>query len=281
MNNVVEYVTRPGGIEIPYTVLGSGAPPRLVFAHALTGSGLLTGPEGFAPFLDAGWSVATIDQRGHGEATPTTDPGHYRVNELGTDLIAVLDDLGWPSGWLCGASMGAAPAICAAVASPNRVDGLLLLAPAFGDESNAAADMFARIATALADGGIEAGEEAWRQEMEARGLGEEGLEQQLAQLRLHDPGAMAVWLREIGAWTIPEELRQLPTVDVPVVAVAWEGDDIHPANLARHIAKAQDQGLCEVVDLTKAEGPDFLFRAGFDALGRLRDAHEDQTPGVE
>lgn len=263
-------VLRPTGVEIPYRVLGSGAPPRLVFAHALTGSGLLTGREAFAPFLEADWSVAVLDQRGHGRATPSTDPHDYRVEALGQDLVAVLDDLGWQSASLCGASMGAAPSVCAAVSSPDRVDGLVLLAPAFGEDRNPAADMFARIARRLADGGIEAGAAAWRSEMQARGLPEPAIEQQLAQLRLHDPAAMAVWLREMTAWTIADAIRRLPEHDLPVAAIAWEDDDIHPASLAHRIAALGRPGACETVDPAAAgAGPDLLFRAGFELLRRL------------
>ena len=268
----VRRVRRPGGIEIPYRVFGAGGAPRMVYAHALTGSGLLTASVTISPFLDAGWSIAAIDQRGHHQATASLDPDAYRVEALGADLIAVMDDLGWPSAWLCGASMGAAPSIAAAVSSPERVDGLILLAPAFGEERNAAADMFARVADALASGGIEAGAEVWRTEMRAREVPEAGIEGHIAQLRLHDPAAMAVWLREIGAWTLPDAIAALPEVDVPVAAVAWEDDDIHPASLAERIANSVPRGTFEVLDLGRPDaGPDLLFRVALEGVNRIVD----------
>lgn len=266
----VRRVQRPGEIEVPYRVFGPGGAPRMVYAHALTGSGLLTGSAALAPFLDAGWAIAALDQRGHHRATPSRDPEAYRVEALGGDLIALMDDLDWPSAWLCGASMGAGPSIAAAAACPERVDGLVLLAPAFGEQRNAAADLFARVADALATGGIEAGAEVWRREMRARDVPEAGIEQHIAQLRMHDPDAMAVWLREIGAWTLPDAIAALPSLDIPVAAVAWADDDIHPASLAARIADSVPRGTCETIELGDPDaGPDLLFRVALAGVERV------------
>ena len=75
-----------------------------------------------APRLGA--PAVAYDRRGFGE-TPPTAPGFTHLADLG----AVLDAVGEPS-WLVGNSMGGALALDAALAMPERLAGLVLIAPA-------------------------------------------------------------------------------------------------------------------------------------------------------
>src|SRR5437773_1931597 len=98
-------VQRPNSIEIPYEVDGDGS-RRLVFAHGLTGQGAHTRIE-LQPLVQHGWTVVSFDQRGHANATPVTDPALYDPFEMGHDLLAIMDELGWETAWIGGGSMGA------------------------------------------------------------------------------------------------------------------------------------------------------------------------------
>jgi len=74
----------------------------------------------------AGWDVVAYDRRGFGEVPPAD--GRFRHVD---DLLAVLDAVS-PNApaWLVGSSMGGEVALDAALEAPERVAGLVLLAPA-------------------------------------------------------------------------------------------------------------------------------------------------------
>lgn len=78
----------------------------------------------------AGCDVVAYDRRGFGEVPPA-DRSFRHVD----DLLAVIDAVS-PNApaWLVGSSMGGEVALDAALAAPGRVAGLVLLAPAVGDD---------------------------------------------------------------------------------------------------------------------------------------------------
>jgi pimeloyl-ACP methyl ester carboxylesterase len=72
-----------------------------------------------------GFTVVTYDRRGHGDSEPSDAPFSHV-----DDLLAVLDDAAAETAWLVGSSMGGGVAVDAALVAPERVAGLVLLAPA-------------------------------------------------------------------------------------------------------------------------------------------------------
>jgi pimeloyl-ACP methyl ester carboxylesterase len=214
----------------------------MLFAHSLTGNGL-RGEPFYAPLVEQGWQVLAMDQRGHGEAPRETDPAGFALAAMATDLVDVLDDAGWDTAWFAGGSMGAATALAAAVQVPQRVEGLALMAPAVGRTTNAGAPMFQRIADGFAGGGMAGGVAAWRQEMGALGATDADLDGQEAELRLlAGPDNLACLLATMPRWTMADELDAVSQFDVPVVVLAWDGDDVHPMALAEEIAASAKHG---------------------------------------
>lgn len=116
------YLTRPEG-RIAYDVAGDG--PLVVCAP---GMGELRSVYRFlAPGLvDAGYRVATMDLRGHGDSDATFSA--YDDVAAATDLIALVEQLGGPA-VLVGNSMGAGAAVYAAAEEPDGVAGLVLIGP--------------------------------------------------------------------------------------------------------------------------------------------------------
>src|SRR4051794_5889410 len=116
-------------VEVPGGALAAdgwrGAGPTVVLLHA--GVADRRGWTGVGDRLAAtGLDVVAYDRRGFG-ATP---PGEGRFTHL-DDLRAVLDaTAGDRPAWLVGNSMGGALALDAALALPERIAGLVLLAPA-------------------------------------------------------------------------------------------------------------------------------------------------------
>ena len=74
----------------------------------------------------AGWHVVAYDRRGFGEVAPADRPFRHV-----DDLLAVIGAVS-PTApvWLVGSSMGGGVALDAAVEAPERIAGLVLLAPA-------------------------------------------------------------------------------------------------------------------------------------------------------
>lgn len=65
------------------------------------------------------------DQRGHGRSP--LPPGAYEIDDLGRDLLGLLDRLGIERAHLVGLSLGAMTAMWVAAQAPERVDRLVLL----------------------------------------------------------------------------------------------------------------------------------------------------------
>jgi pimeloyl-ACP methyl ester carboxylesterase len=100
----------------------------------------------------AGRDVVAYDRRGFGDVAPAAAPFRHV-----DDLLAVLDAVS-PNApaWLVGSSMGGEVALDAALEAPERIAGLVLLAPAIsGDKLDEAAYI------AATDGLAEAIDAAW------------------------------------------------------------------------------------------------------------------------
>lgn len=260
-------VTRPGGIEIPYVLEGDGAPPRLVFAHGLTGQGAHPRAD-LAPLLRAGWTVVTFDQRGHADATPVTDPWRYDPFEMGGDLLAILDDLGWRSAWIGGGSMGAATSLAAALTAPERVEGLVQCVPAIWDRAHEQVPLFDVWAQTVRGQGIEGAIALVKQALQQAGTGADTLGR-IEDLRAHDAGSLACALETVPRWVMPQVPSGLSGLGVPLVVLGWRGDVIHPFEVAEAFAAAAPGGTLVEGDYAAAQSdPEHVGRLLLEAIGR-------------
>ncbi len=121
-NATTLYLDRPTG-RIAYSLLGDG--PLII---CLPGMGDVRSVYRFLAksLAEAGFRVATMDLRGHGDSDVTFNV--YDDVAAGTDLIALAEHLGRPS-ILIGNSMGAAAACWAAAEVPKLTSGLVLINP--------------------------------------------------------------------------------------------------------------------------------------------------------
>lgn len=117
-----QYFDRPQG-RIAYDLAGDGPLALLV-----PGMGDLRSTyRHLAPVLvAAGFTVVSVDLRGHGDSDATFDS--YGDVETAEDLRALLESLGRPA-VVVGNSMGAGAAVCLAGAHPALVTGLVLVGP--------------------------------------------------------------------------------------------------------------------------------------------------------
>lgn len=118
----VRFLARPEG-RLSYTVTGDG--PLIV---AVPGMGDLRGTwrELVDPLADAGFRVAVLDLRGHGDSD-TTFATHGDA-ATASDILALIDELGGPA-LVAGNSMAGSAAVIAAAERPDAVAGLALVSP--------------------------------------------------------------------------------------------------------------------------------------------------------
>lgn len=117
------YLDVPGG-RLAYDVVGDG--PLVV---CVPGMGDLRGEYRFlVPQLAAaGYRVATLDVRGHGE-TSVGWPD-YSVAAVGADMLALVRALGGGPAALVGTSMAGGAAVWAAVEAPETIAAVVLINP--------------------------------------------------------------------------------------------------------------------------------------------------------
>jgi len=105
-----------------------GAPP-LLLCNSLGTTLELWDPQ-VAAFASH-FRLVRYDQRGHGRSA--VPPGPYSIDDLGTDALRLLDELGIERASFCGMSIGGVVGIWLASAAPERIDRLVLCctAPSF------------------------------------------------------------------------------------------------------------------------------------------------------
>ncbi len=116
------FLQRPEG-RLSYDLTGEG--PLVV---CLPGMGeLRSSYRHLVPLLvAAGFRVACLDLRGHGDSDATFSS--YDDEALASDALALVEELGSPA-YLVGNSMGAGAAVIAAAQQPEAVLGLVLVGP--------------------------------------------------------------------------------------------------------------------------------------------------------
>jgi pimeloyl-ACP methyl ester carboxylesterase len=84
--------------------------------------------------VDAGYRVATMDVRGHGETS--TQWNDFSVAGVGEDILALIRELNAGPAIIVGTSMGGGAAIWAAVEAPKLVRGMLMINPFVDGDGN-------------------------------------------------------------------------------------------------------------------------------------------------
>lgn len=93
--------------------------------------------------VEAGYQVAVMDLRGHGDSSVRFDA--YDDPAAAGDILAVIDSLNGTSVAVIGNSMGAAAAVLAAVERPDVIDRLVLIGPFVRDHGSAATRSLMRL----------------------------------------------------------------------------------------------------------------------------------------
>ena len=152
---MAEIEVHGNGVELAADDSGDGIP--VVLLHGLTATRRYV-VMGSRALERSAHRVLAYDARGHGGSSPAPTRDGYTYEDLGRDLIAVLDDRGIERAVLAGASMGAHTSLWLALNAPERVAGLVVITPAYDPDTNDAPDRLARwdvLADGLERGGVE------------------------------------------------------------------------------------------------------------------------------
>jgi 3-oxoadipate enol-lactonase len=109
-------------IDVHYQVDGRPGAPVVVLSHGLGMSMALWDPQ--IRRLSATFQVVRYDHRGHGQSPVPAGP--YTIEDMGHDVIGLLDRLNVDRVSLCGLSLGGMMGIWLGANAPERIDRLVL-----------------------------------------------------------------------------------------------------------------------------------------------------------
>jgi len=120
---VVDAITIPTGVRLPYVVQGNPAGVPVVFVHGFSDS--WRSWETVLPHLPGSIRAFALTQRGHGDADRPA--AGYRIEDFAADLAAFIAALEIGPAVIAGHSMGSSVAQRFAMDHPERVVGLVLV----------------------------------------------------------------------------------------------------------------------------------------------------------
>ena len=109
-------------VALHHTLEGPEDAPVLVVSNSLGATLRMWGDQ--APTLRKRFRLLRYDHRGHGDSP--VPPGPYKIDDLGRDILTLLDRLGVERFYFCGLSVGGAVGMWLASEVPERVERLVL-----------------------------------------------------------------------------------------------------------------------------------------------------------
>jgi 3-oxoadipate enol-lactonase len=114
--------TELGDFRCHYFPAGDPDSPVLLFSNSLGTNLSMWSPQ--LPVFEKQFRVLRYDTRGHGQSTVT--PGPYSIEQLGKDVLNLLDALKLDRVHFCGLSMGGMIGMWLGINAPERLNKLVL-----------------------------------------------------------------------------------------------------------------------------------------------------------
>ncbi len=217
------------------------------------------------PSLTGHFRVLRYDQRGHG-GTDTPD-GPYSIDDLGRDVLALLDAVGADKASLCGLSLGGMISMWVAANAPERVDKLAI---ACTSANFAPREFWEDRAASVRSNGVsglyESLLERWfTSEIDSRNPWAKGLIKSM--LNSCDPEGYALICEALGRADIRGELSK---ISAPTLVVAGALDPASPPSTAFSIFDSIQSASFVVIPnashLANLEQPDLFIDAIIEHL---------------
>lgn len=241
-----------GSVRLHYEENGEGAP--VVFCHGLGGHCDRELPW-TRKLADRGYRVVVYSARGHGKSTPLSDPGDYTFEAMRADLARVMDALKIESAIVGGGSMGAATTLAFTLNTPERVNALIQLGPAFG---SAPIDMvaagFSIFADYIEEHGVNQAIDNLVEnvpEIKAMAAEDPGMIDDLReQWNSHVPSSLIAAMRGVPQSRPFADITDLDSINVATLIVASAGDPVHPLAVAEEYARHIPNSILKQVPLS-------------------------------
>jgi 3-oxoadipate enol-lactonase len=249
-----------GTVAVHHRLDGPADAPVLLMSNSL-GTTLELWEDQVGPLTER-FRVLRYDQRGHGRSPVPAGP--YSIEELGSDVLALLDRLELERVSLCGVSIGGMTALWIAANAPERLDRLVLcntsahLPPA---------DDWRQRATTVRERGVEAVAEAVLGRWLTPAAPPEMTERLRAMLLDTPREGYAGCCEAIAGHDVRDRLG---AIGAPTLVIAAEEDPAIPPEHGRALAEAIPGAQLELVPraahLPNVEQPQAITRALLDHL---------------
>jgi 3-oxoadipate enol-lactonase/4-carboxymuconolactone decarboxylase len=253
------------GARLFYTVEGPDTAPAILFSNSLGTDHTMWRPQ--ADSLMGRFRVIRYDTRGHGRSTAPGDA--FTVEQLGRDVLAIMDALSIDRAVFCGLSMGGLTGMWLGANAPARFSGIVLANTAA--RIGTADTWNARIDMVLRDGMASVAEASLQRWFTPRFVAE--ADSSLADLRevLNglDPRGYAASCAAVRDADLRDAVR---TIAVPVLVIAGSADPSTPATEGKALADSipgADYVELDAAHLSNREKPGQFIGALLDfILGR-------------
>ncbi len=245
-------------MTLHHRVDGAEDAPVLVFANSIGTTLELWDPQ-VAAFTPR-FRVLRYDQLGHGRSD--VPPGPYTVEQLGRELLALLDELEIERASFCGLSLGGAVGMWLGANAPERIDRLVLAATSanFGPPERWAE----RIEQARAEGMEPVADGTMGRWFTPAFAGTAPYRDQVAST---PADGYVACCEALGRWDFRSELSR---IQAPALALAGADDPAAPPGDLEEIASGIPGGRLVVIPgaahLVNVEQPGAFNRAMLDHL---------------
>jgi len=253
------------GFTFHYVDRGAGFP--FVFQHGLGGSAGQTA-DLFPPMENT--RMISMDCRNHGDTQPSCAGDQLGFAILARDVEALLDHLQIGNALFGGLSMGAGVAMRFALNNPDRVDGLLLVRPAWLDGPMPAHRLFTTVARLIREDPL--GREAMAASQPFLELLEASPDAAASLLRQFDDPQAAERAARLDVMPMDSPipaLACLKSLSMRALVVATDQDPIHPLRLARTLAAELPNSALQQVT-SKSADPIRHFQEARSVIAQFR-----------
>ncbi|MBV9336312.1 MAG: 3-oxoadipate enol-lactonase [Solirubrobacterales bacterium] len=239
--------------ELNYELGGRDGAPVIAFTGSLGTDLTMWQPQ--SDRLGERFRTLRYDIRGHGASE--VPPGPYSMDDLGSDLIALLDRLGVERASLCGLSIGGMIGMWVATHAPERVERLVLCCTS---AQLGPPETWTERAAAVRAGGVEAVADAVLARWFTSGFAaaEPAVIERMRRILTATPAEGYAGCCEAIAEM--DLTRELPAITAPTLVVAGEEDPATPPEHGRRIAElipaARFEAVSPAAHLATVERPD-------------------------
>lgn len=113
------------GFNIAFIDEGEGDPIVLIHGFASSATVNWVAPGWVKTLTEAGYRVIAADNRGHGQSTKSHVEDDYSLENMASDIVALLDHLGIQRAHIMGFSMGSRISAMVAILYPERVGSIV------------------------------------------------------------------------------------------------------------------------------------------------------------